>query len=157
MAVRRDLRPAIPAGWCSVGRDRSRPRPGRGAPDARHGPGWNPRRGPTSGPTRGAAETDDGGAVLVAERDGEVVGVCQLIVFRHLQARGGLCAEIESVHVHPTTGEWGRQHLAAEAIERPGARLLPGAAHLQRGAPDAHRFYERLGFVPVAPRLQDAP
>ncbi len=37
----------------------------------------------------------------MAEVEGEVVGVCQLIVFRHLQARGGLCAEIESVHVHP--------------------------------------------------------
>jgi hypothetical protein len=29
-----------------------------------------------------------GGAVLVAELSGEVVGTCQLIVFRHLQARG---------------------------------------------------------------------
>ena len=37
----------------------------------------------------------------MAEVDGEVIGVCQLIVFRQLQARGGLCAEIESVHVHP--------------------------------------------------------
>ena len=41
------------------------------------------------------------GAVFVAEIDGAVVGFCQLIVFRHLQARGGRCAEIESVHVHP--------------------------------------------------------
>ena len=41
------------------------------------------------------------GAVLVAEIDGQVVGVCQLIVFRHLQTRGGRCAEVESVHVHP--------------------------------------------------------
>ena len=41
------------------------------------------------------------GIVLVAERSGEVVGVCQLIVFRHLQSQGGRCAEIESVHVHP--------------------------------------------------------
>jgi ribosomal protein S18 acetylase RimI-like enzyme len=38
--------------------------------------------------------------VLVAETDGVVVGTCQLIVFRHLQARGGRCAEIESIHVH---------------------------------------------------------
>ena len=44
---------------------------------------------------------EHGGLVLVADLGGEVVGVCQLIVFRHLQARGGLCAEIESVHVHP--------------------------------------------------------
>jgi len=39
--------------------------------------------------------------VLVAEYDGVVVGVCQLFAVRHLQERGGLCAEIESVHVHP--------------------------------------------------------
>jgi GNAT superfamily N-acetyltransferase len=66
--------------------------------------------GPTSkedagnlGPYRAALRViaDAGGLVVVADLDGEVVGVCQLIVFRHLQSRGGLCAEIESVHVHP--------------------------------------------------------
>ena len=52
-----------------------------------------------------------GGTVLVAELESESVGVCQLIVFRHLQARGGLCAEVESVHVLPgvRAGEWGRR------------------------------------------------
>ncbi|MGH9114584.1 MAG: GNAT family N-acetyltransferase, partial [Acidimicrobiales bacterium] len=39
------------------------------------------------------------GEVLVAEAGAAVVGMCQLILFRHLQERGGLCAEIESVHV----------------------------------------------------------
>ncbi|HEX4127186.1 MAG TPA: GNAT family N-acetyltransferase [Acidimicrobiales bacterium] len=55
------------------------------------------------GPYRDAlrAIADGGGVVVVADLHGEVVGVCQLVVFRHLQARGGLCAEIESVHVHP--------------------------------------------------------
>ncbi len=52
------------------------------------------------------------GAVLVAELAGEVVGVCQLIVFRHLQARGGLCAEIES----------GRVRWAATACSSPRTR-----------------------------------
>jgi GNAT superfamily N-acetyltransferase len=88
------------------------------------------------------------GGVLVAETGGEVVGVCQLIVFRHLQNRGGLCAEIESVHVHP--GYRGRGIggvLMAAAVAR--AREL-GCYRVQltsdKARPDAHRFYERLGF-----------
>jgi GNAT superfamily N-acetyltransferase len=92
----------------------------------------------------------NGDVVLVAVLAGEVVGVCQLLVFRHLQARGGLCAELESVHVHPDhrgTGVGGA--LLREAIER--ARAL-GCYRVQltsnAGRPDAHRFYERLGFVP---------
>src|ERR1700761_4772411 len=44
---------------------------------------------------------DRGDEVIVAELDGVVVGTCQLLVFRHLQGGGGLCAELESVHVHP--------------------------------------------------------
>src|ERR1700683_1988753 len=39
------------------------------------------------------------GDVVVAEIDGEVVGVCQVIIFQHFQHAGGWCCEIESVHV----------------------------------------------------------
>jgi GNAT superfamily N-acetyltransferase len=90
------------------------------------------------------------GAVLVAELADEVVGVCQLIVFRHLHRRGGLCAEIESVHVHPDhRGAGIGSTLLAHAIGR--ARAL-GCYRVQltsnRAREDAHRFYERLGFVP---------
>ena len=64
-----------------------------------------------------------GGTVLVAELAGEVVGVCQLIVFRHLQARGGRCAEIESVHVHPDhRGAGVGAALLREAVERARAQ-----------------------------------
>jgi GNAT superfamily N-acetyltransferase len=92
----------------------------------------------------------NGGVVLVAVLAGEVVGVCQLIVFRHLQAHGGLCAELESVHVHPDhRGTGVGAALLREAIVR--ARAL-GCYRVQltsnTGRPDAHRFYERLGFVP---------
>jgi GNAT superfamily N-acetyltransferase len=90
------------------------------------------------------------GAVLVAELSGEVVGACQLIVFRHLQAGGGRCAEIESVHVHPDhRGSGVGGELVRHAIER--ARGL-GCYRVQltsnAARPDAHRFYERLGFSP---------
>ena len=73
----------------------------------------------------------NGGAVLVAERAGGPVGVCQLIVFRHLQARGGLCAEVESMHVHPEHRNGGvGAALLGEAIVR--ARALLGCYRIQR-------------------------
>jgi GNAT superfamily N-acetyltransferase len=104
------------------------------------------------GPYRAALHdiVGSGGAVLMAERAGEVVGVCQLIVFRHLQARGGLCAEVESMHVHPDHRDGGvGAALIGDAIAR--AREL-GCYRVQltsnTARPDAHRFYERLGFVP---------
>jgi GNAT superfamily N-acetyltransferase len=91
------------------------------------------------------------GGVLVAEVAGQVVGVCQLIVFRHLQSRGGLCAEVESVHVHPDQRRSGiGRVLMGAAIER--ARTM-GCYRIQltsnNDRPEAHRFYEALGFVPT--------
>ena len=90
------------------------------------------------------------GAVLVAELEGEVVGVCQLIVFRHLQRRGGRCAEIESVHVHPEhRGSGIGSELLLSAIDRArglGCYRVQLTSNVVRG--DAHRFYERLGFTP---------
>jgi GNAT superfamily N-acetyltransferase len=104
------------------------------------------------GPYRAALRqiADGDGAVLVAEQGGVVVGVCQLIVFRHLQAHGGLCAEVESVHVHPQQrGAGVGAALVNEAIAR--ARGL-GCYRVQltsnAARPDAHRFYERLGLAP---------
>jgi GNAT superfamily N-acetyltransferase len=90
------------------------------------------------------------GAVLVAEVGGQLVGVCQLIVFRHLQSKGGLCAEVESVHVHPDyRGHGIGGVLMRAAVAR--ARDL-GCYRLQltsnNARPEAHRFYERLGFEP---------
>jgi GNAT superfamily N-acetyltransferase len=102
------------------------------------------------GPYRSALSdiaTGDGG-VLVAEVGHQVVGVCQLIVFRHLQARGGLCAEVESVHVHPEWRGHGiggtlMEHAVAQA-RRLGCYRVQLTSNNDRG--DAHRFYERLGF-----------
>jgi GNAT superfamily N-acetyltransferase len=90
------------------------------------------------------------GDVLVAQVDGRVVGACQLIIFRHLQARGGLCAEIESVHIHPDRrGQGIGRTLMVDAVRR--ARHL-GCYRVQltsnEARPEAHRFYESLGFTP---------
>ncbi len=88
------------------------------------------------------------GAVLVAERRGEVVGVCQLVVFRHLQARGGLCAELESVHVHPEHRGAGvgvsLVHAAVEQARALGRYRVQLTSNARRER--AHRFYESLGF-----------
>ncbi len=90
------------------------------------------------------------GGLLVAESEGQVVGACQLIVFRHLQSRGGLCAEVESVHVHP---DW-RSHGIGSTLMRHAidAATQLGCYRIQltsnNDRPDAHRFYEALGFEP---------
>ncbi len=89
------------------------------------------------------------GDVLVARVDGEVVGVCQVMVFRHFQHTGGWCAEVESVYV--------RDDLRSRGV---GTRLLEAAEALARSRGcyriqltsrnvrlDAHRFYLRRGFA----------
>lgn len=88
------------------------------------------------------------GDVLVARFDGEVIGVCQVMVFVHFQHTGEWCCEVESVHV--------RAELRSRGV---GARLLEAAETLARARGcyrmqltsrnvrvDAHRFYSRLGF-----------
>ena len=91
-----------------------------------------------------------GNDVLVAELDGTVVGMCQLIIFRHIQAGGGRCAEIESMHVHPDVRSHGiGEQLLNAALESPhqaGCYRVQLTSNLQRT--DAHRFYVRHGFEP---------
>jgi len=93
-------------------------------------------------------ESTPGSDVLVAVVDDEVVGMCQLIVMRHLHNRGGRCAELESVHVHPDLRDRGiGTRLVTEAVRT--ARDA-GCYRVQltsnRRRTDAHRFYERVGF-----------
>jgi ribosomal protein S18 acetylase RimI-like enzyme len=75
--------------------------------------------------------------------------MCQLIMFRHLQERGGRCAEIESVHVderYRSAGIGGA--LLEAAVERSAAA---GCYRVQltsnKSRTAAHRFYERHGFA----------
>jgi GNAT superfamily N-acetyltransferase len=87
--------------------------------------------------------------VLVAEYDGDVVGVCQLFAVRHLQERGGLCAEIESMHVHPDSRGRGigtqLLNAAVEVASGWGCYRVQLTSNKVRS--DAHRFYQRAGFV----------
>ncbi len=91
-----------------------------------------------------------GAALLVAEEGGRVVGVCQLVVFRHLQARGGRCAEIESVHVRADRRSSGIGGLLLEEAVRRAAEAGCYRVQLTSNVAraDAHRFYRRHGFTP---------
>jgi GNAT superfamily N-acetyltransferase len=90
------------------------------------------------------------GAVLIAELDGVVVGMVQVIIFRHLQERGRLCAELESMHVHPDhrSSGIGTVLLAAAEVYARAAGCYRVQLTSNAARPDAHRFYKRNGFIP---------
>jgi GNAT superfamily N-acetyltransferase len=88
------------------------------------------------------------GDVLVAELDGEVVGVCQVMVFPHFQHAGGWCCELESVYVRADRrgeGVGGALLARAEALARTNGcyRIQLTSRNVRT---DAHRFYAAHGF-----------
>lgn len=96
-----------------------------------------------------AIERQEGNAVIVAEVDGAVVGVLQLTFIPGLARRGMTRAQIEGVRVArgargKGVGEALFRHAIGQARER-GCGLVQLTADKRRK--DAHRFYERLGFV----------
>jgi GNAT superfamily N-acetyltransferase len=88
--------------------------------------------------------------ILVAVADHQVVGVVQLIIIQHLQRRGGVCAELESVHVAPEFRGHGVGGLLVEDAVRRAAEMGCYRVQLTSNVlrPDAHRFYEAHGFTP---------
>lgn len=95
-------------------------------------------------------EADPDAIVMVAvDNSGDVVGMLQLFTVRHIQHRGGRCAEIETMHVrHDLRYSGIGGQLLDDAVRR--AREL-GCYRIQltsnANRKDAHRFYERHGFV----------
>ncbi len=95
---------------------------------------------------RGVDETRRaGGDVFVAEVEQEVVGFYQLLVFRHFQHVGSLCAEVESVHVRASDrgrgiGSAMMAHATEEATQRNCYRLQLTSNNVRD---DAHR---RVGW-----------
>jgi GNAT superfamily N-acetyltransferase len=95
-----------------------------------------------------AMAADANQELMVAERDGAVVGTYQVTYILHLSHGGTRVAQIEAVRI--ARAERGRG-LGAElmrfAIDRARAA---GCARVQltsnKERVDAHRFYERLGF-----------
>ena len=88
--------------------------------------------------------------VLVAERDGAVVGTMQLTVLPGLSHRGTNRAQIEAVRVAAgaRSGGIGTRMIgwAIDDARRHGCGMVELTSNRQRT--DAARFYERLGFVP---------
>lgn len=86
--------------------------------------------------------------LVVAERDGRVVGTLQLTITPGLSRTGATRSLIEAVRIHADERGGG---LGTELIEwaidtsrRHGCQLVQLTSDATRT--DAHRFYERLGF-----------
>jgi GNAT superfamily N-acetyltransferase len=94
-------------------------------------------------------DRDPNQQLLVAELEGRVVGMLQITYVPGLSRRGAWRANIEALRVDSSVrgrgiGSW----LMARALEharRRGCRLAQLTSDKRRS--DAHRFYERLGFV----------
>ncbi|HUX05535.1 MAG TPA: GNAT family N-acetyltransferase [Acidimicrobiales bacterium] len=88
------------------------------------------------------------GDVLVADEDGAVVGVLQVMVFPHFQHAGGWCCELESVYVRADRRGHGIGTAmlgAAEALARDrGCYRIQLTSRNVRV--DAHRFYSSNGY-----------
>lgn len=86
--------------------------------------------------------------LYVARRGGEVLGTFQLILLPVLLRRGATIAIAEAVHVHPEARGLGigaaMMAFAIEEARRRGAASIQLTSNKKR--PDAHRFYERIGF-----------
>jgi GNAT superfamily N-acetyltransferase len=81
--------------------------------------------------------------------DGEVVGTLQLSFLPGIARKGAWRGQIEAVRIAASRRGGGLgQHMFEWAIgecRARGCRLVQLAT--DRNRPDAHRFYERLGFV----------
>ena len=95
-----------------------------------------------------AIAADPAQVLLVAVDDGDVVGTLQLTVIPGLSRGGALRAQVEAVRVRADhRGEGLGEVMLRWSVEEAGRR---GCALVQlttdKSRPDAHRFYERLGF-----------
>ncbi|GGD67903.1 GNAT family N-acetyltransferase [Croceicoccus mobilis] len=96
-------------------------------------------------------EADPGERLLVAEIAGTVIGSFQLSFIPGIARRGTWRGMIESVRVTPTMQGRGIGRLmmlwAIDACRAKGCHTVQLTSATNR--PDAHRFYERLGFHPT--------
>lgn len=96
-----------------------------------------------------AVQRQAGNRLLVAEDAGAIVGCLQLVLLPGLSRMGATRAQIEAVRVAGAArgrriGERLVRH-AIDAARLAGCRLVQLTS--DRSRVDAHRFYERLGFV----------
>jgi GNAT superfamily N-acetyltransferase len=97
-----------------------------------------------------AIDADPAHVLVVAESGGEVVGTMQLSILPGLARRGALRAQLEAVRVASSMrGNGlgaGMMEWAIGEARRRGCALVQLTTDKSRT--NAHRFYERLGFVP---------
>jgi len=92
--------------------------------------------------------SDPNHELIVAERNGEVIGTLHLMFLPSISFQGGLRAQVESVRVDKRFQSQGigseMMKWAMERARQRGAHVVQLTSHKSRV--DAHRFYERLGF-----------
>ena len=96
-----------------------------------------------------AVEASPDNEIIVGESEGAVIACLQLTYIPGLGRKGVLRAQIEAVRVASSLrgtglGERLMQHAIARARQR-GCGLVQLTSDKERA--DAHRFYERLGFI----------
>ena len=86
--------------------------------------------------------------LIVAEKDGDVIGTLHLMFLPSVSFQGGLRAQVESVRIDKRFQSRGigsqMMKWAIERAQQRGAQMVQLTTHKSRV--DAHRFYERLGF-----------
>jgi GNAT superfamily N-acetyltransferase len=96
-----------------------------------------------------AIDADPNNRLVVVESDGAVIGTLQLTFIPNMTYQGGIRAQIEGVRVDDTyrSKRVGRRlfEWAIEAAQHRGCHMVQLTADKTR--PDAHRFYESLGFT----------
>ncbi|KZB81535.1 GNAT family N-acetyltransferase [Amycolatopsis regifaucium] len=94
-------------------------------------------------------DADPAQLLIVADDAGETVGTLQLSIIPGLARKGALRGQIEAVRVrasHRGSGLGGElMRWAIDESRRRGCALVQLTSDVKRE--DAHRFYERLGFV----------
>jgi len=97
-----------------------------------------------------AIDADPAHLLVVAELAGEIAGTLQLSFLPGLARRGALRAQIEAVRVTESCQGSGlgtaMMRWAIDEARRRGCALVQLTSDKSRI--DAHRFYQRLGFVP---------
>lgn len=95
-------------------------------------------------------DTDTNQLLMVVESGGEPVGTLQLTLIPGLARRGAHRGQVEAVRIHADhrgTGLGGDlMRWAIDESRRRGCTLVQLTSDTSRT--EAHRFYERLGFVP---------
>jgi GNAT superfamily N-acetyltransferase len=93
-------------------------------------------------------DNDPNHELIVADRNGEVIGTLHLMYLPSISFQGGLRAQIESVRVDKRFQSQGigsaMMGWSMQRARQRGAHVVQVTTHKTRE--DAHRFYDRLGF-----------